>query len=167
MTIRQQTYERLGILADFLEQRVRPVLDGVKFDMGTWGGWTDGEDYLGIEFNTWALPAGALDEALPKLKECGFAGCACSWAMFCPEFIDLGFRGLVEKGEETVLGAMLEVLGIGYEEGEWIFCPNVDVQYRTPGRMPYARMSNVPLESVVARIREVRGRYAEWVDSAT
>lgn len=72
--------KRLLVLADFLEGTVLPMLDGAKFNMGTWGSWrrSKGEP-----------------RELSQVSECGFSGCAIGWGYYSPELRRSGIRRFI------------------------------------------------------------------------
>lgn len=76
--------KRLLVLADFLEGTVLPMLDGAKFDMGTWGQWRrdKGEP-----------------KELDQVSGCGFAGCAIGWGYYSPELRRSGIRRYIHTDE--------------------------------------------------------------------
>lgn len=78
--------KRLVILADWLEKRVLPQLNGVKFNMRVWAQTKNKVSDKVLK-----------TKSIAAAKECGYAGCALGWALFSPKLRKEGVGRLIEE----------------------------------------------------------------------
>lgn len=123
---KKQRRQRLVVLADFLENEVKPALNGAKFSMAVWG-MVDGSDPfpcpIGGQEKSRIRAEAEVPSSISAAKECGYAACAAGWALTCPSL-----RRAVRKvasvrdyGLTMDFEDLADVFGLSYRESEWAF----------------------------------------------
>lgn len=123
--------KRLLVLADWLEHKVQPMLNGAKFDISVWGS-------IGDDNGDYPTAVSSLAQA----KECGFIGCAIGWGALCPQL--RGLRRMGDNNDGFTSSALGDYFGISDVTAGHMF-----------SHFGYRSGFNVQIPEVVTRLREI------------